>query len=139
MQSAPPAPLTPSQKLLARQITEAELLRQVRLLAERRQWRLVHFNDSRRQAGGALVGDADAKAWPDVVLIPIPANGRHILVRELKGYVSNGKGRGRRLGKMGDLQPEMLAWLTDAGTDARRWTPDDWIRGDIDREMVGAW
>ena len=42
-------------------------------------WRVVHFHDSRREVGGEMVGDSDAKGWPDLTLIR-----DRILYREVK-------------------------------------------------------
>lgn len=61
-----------------------------------------------------MVGDTDAKGWPDLVLVH-PGIGR-ILFRELKS-------------DKGNPTPEQTEWLTvlrTSGLDACVWRPGDW-------------
>lgn len=58
-------------------------------------WLVAHFHDSRRQAGGRLVGDVDAAGFPDLTLTK---NGL-LIFAELKSE----KGR---------LSPQQHDWLT---------------------------
>jgi len=48
--------------------TEAEWLTGVRKMAATCGWKTWHFHDSRRQAGGRLVGDGAAAGYPDLTL-----------------------------------------------------------------------
>jgi len=82
-------------------------------------WNVWHFHDSRKlvtRKNGArfLVGDADAKGFPDLVLAH-----RHravVLFRELKIPPN----------KLTPEQDEALRVLNEAGADAKMWTPKDW-------------
>ena len=58
----------------AKYITEADFQAAVIDLAEAQGWKVAHFHDSRRWVpthfgGGKWVGDAQAKGWPDLVLV----------------------------------------------------------------------
>ena len=72
----------------AKYITEADFQAAVIELAEAQGWKVAHFHDSRRwvpdprhgAGGGKWVGDAQAKGWPDLVLV----RGRVSLFVELK-------------------------------------------------------
>ena len=61
-------------------ISEADFQQAVIELARICGWKVAHFHDSRRQVGDKFVGDADAKGWPDLVLV----RGERLLIRELK-------------------------------------------------------
>ena len=75
-------------------------------------WRVVHFHDSRREVGdGVLVGDSDAKGWPDLTLIR-----DRILYREVK----------TERGRVTKSQDRMLVALLAAGGDAKVWRPSNW-------------
>ena len=74
-------------------------------------WRVVHFHDSRREVGGELVGDSDAKGWPDLTLIR-----DRILYREVK----------TEKGRVTKSQDRMIVSLLAAGGDAKVWRPSDW-------------
>lgn len=97
--------------------TERDFQSQVLDLARRLGWKVTHFHDSRRMVKrngrSFLVGDRDAKGWPDLVLVH-PSRGR-ILFRELKS-------------ETGKLTPEQTAWIDDlkaCGLDAAVWRPRD--------------
>lgn len=61
--------------------SEREWQTEVERLAKRMGWRSWHFNDSRKQVGNKLVGDKDARGWPDLSM----AHPRHGLIfAELK-------------------------------------------------------
>lgn len=96
-------------------VSERDLQSAVIGLARRLGWRVMHLHDSRRQvSGGRVIGDKDAKGWPDLTLVH-PGRGR-ILFRELK----SAKGR---------LTPEQTSWLDTlqaCGLDAAVWRPADW-------------
>lgn len=49
--------------------TESEWLSGVRKMAGKAGWKTWHFHDSRRQAGGRLVGDGAAAGYPDLTLV----------------------------------------------------------------------
>lgn len=92
-------------------VSEREFQAQVIELARQWGWHVVHFHDSRRQSGGAMVGDSDAAGWPDLTLIRERA-----LFRELKKVG----------GKVTPDQERMLERLRHAGCDAEIWRPTDW-------------
>lgn len=95
---------------------QAEIVRLARLFG----WRVMHVNDSRKEVidrkrgVSFLVGDEDAKGWPDLVL----AHPRwHVFaVRELK----------TNKGRTSPAQREWLTLLTLCGIDAGEWRPRDW-------------
>ena len=103
----------------AKYITEADFQAAVIELAEAQGWKVAHFHDSRRWVpdkrhigGGKWVGDAQAKGWPDLVLV----RGEESLFVELK---RDGKG----------LTREQTAWgnaLFNAGLNWQLWRPEDW-------------
>ena len=106
-------------------IAEADFQQAVKELAELNGWKYVHFHDSRRgvpdgRGGHKLVGDKDARGWPDVVLIRERA-----LFRELK---ADGK-------QLTQSQADMIKRMTLAGLDADVWRPADW---DKIAEILGA-
>jgi hypothetical protein len=82
-------------------------------------WLVAHFHDSRRQVGERLVGDADAKGFPDLVLVR-----DRLLIRELKSD----------RGRLSVAQMHWLAALKRAGVDAGVWRPADWR--EIQRELA---
>lgn len=91
--------------------SEREFQGQVIELARQWGWHVVHFHDSRRQSGGAMVGDSDAAGWPDLTLIR-----ERVMFRELKKVG----------GKVTPDQERMLERLRHAGCDAEIWRPTDW-------------
>ena len=93
-------------------VTEAEFQAAVIDLARLCGWKIVHFHDSRRQVGQQLIGDANAKGWPDLVL----ARGGALLFRELKSSK----------GKVTDDQVAWIQVLEGTGADACVWRPEDW-------------
>ena len=57
-------------KLAADYTAEADLLASVMELARACGWTVWHFHDSRRQVGEVTyIGDADAKGFPDLVMV----------------------------------------------------------------------
>lgn len=95
---------------------QAEIVKLARLFG----WRVMHVNDSRREVVDRrrgisfLVGDEDAKGWPDLVL----AHPRwHVVaVRELK----------TNKGRVDPKQREWVELLTACGIDAAIWRPRHW-------------
>lgn len=81
-------------------------------------WFVWHFHDSRREVRKngkrILVGDNDAKGFPDLVLVH-PGRGV-TLFRELKVPPN----------KPTQAQRETLHVLSAAGNNAGVWTPADW-------------
>lgn len=107
--------LTEAERAL-REIPEKTLQADIMELARMTGWRLVHFHDSRRMVtrGGKsfMIGDKDAKGFPDLLLLRPPS----ILVIEVK----------RELGK---VEPEQEAWLQawrDCGVDVIVARPSNW-------------
>lgn len=83
-------------------------------LARKCGWKVVHFHDSRRSIGrGRMVGDSDAKGWPDLVLMH-PGRGV-ILFRELKS----------EKGRPTPEQRDIIDSLRACGMDACVWRPTD--------------
>lgn len=98
-------------------MTEKELQRKVMDLARTCGWHVAHFHDSRRQIPGrGMVGDTDAKGWPDLVLVH-SMSGR-VLFRELKSD--------SRKAKVTADQQTWINVLKSAGLDADVWRPGDW-------------
>lgn len=92
-------------------MTEAELMANVRDLANRIGLRCYHTHDSRRSDAG----------WPDLAVV-----GRRLILRELKT-------------ESGRLRPEQAAWIEDlqnAGVDTGVWRPSDWRSGRIAKELT---
>jgi hypothetical protein len=93
-------------------MTEREFQKAVIRTARQFGWKVWHFHDSRRSIGkGVMVGDTDARGFPDLVLVH-PGTGR-ILFRELKSDT----------GRMTVAQVAALADLSAAGADASVWRP----------------
>ena len=100
---------------MAARLTEEAFQSQVLDLARLTGWKAMHVHDSRREVSRGnvrvLIGDRDAKGWPDLVLV------RHrLIVRELK------VGRNR----LTQEQAEWIERLLRAGVDAAVWRPADW-------------
>jgi len=89
--------LTPQERAW-REVKEKELQADLMKLAKEWGWKPCHFHDSRRMVtrGGKsfMIGDADAKGFPDLVLARPP----EILFVELKA-------------ELGDTSPEQDEWL----------------------------
>lgn len=103
-----------------REQTEAQFQAVVMDVARFNGWRVFHVHDSRREVRpGFLVGDRDAKGFPDLVLLR-----ERLIVRELKTDT-------------GRLRSEQAEWLRRfhlAGVDAAVWRPKDWPR--IEAELA---
>lgn len=104
--------------MTARRNPEREYQAMIMDLARRCGWKVWHFHDSRREVRSngrrKFVGDADAKGFPDLVLVH--AGTGRTLFREIK-VPPNG---------LTADQAEALALLAAAGQDAGVWTPADW-------------
>lgn len=100
-------------------------------LARACQWRVAHFHDSRREVKRSdgstrLIGDKDAKGFPDLVLA---RNGRIVIV-ELKAE----KGR---------LSREQKEWLAALGSPEGNLDPTEiaalLLRASLPRVWVACW
>lgn len=102
--AAPPA-ITEARRALNASTSERAFQQSVVDLAELRQWRAWHDNDSRRNAAGL----------PDLILLRPP----RLLFAELKAE------RGR-------LSAEQRAWLDELGrcpgVEVHTWRPGDWAQ-----------
>lgn len=101
-------------------LSEAQFQAQVIELAERCNWRVAHFHDSRRSIGnGRMVGDSQAAGFPDLVLV---RDGR-LVFAELKRDGQNAT----------EVQEQWLLALSDVEERAGGsvvhvavWRPADW-------------
>lgn len=91
--------------------------------AEHHGWKTAHFNDSRREVVNKrtgerkLVGDKDAKGFPDLVL----CRGLHLVFAELKAE------KGRLSKEQKEWQEALLRVAMDAGhVQVFVWHPSDW-------------
>jgi hypothetical protein len=99
--------------------TEREFQAAVIDLAERAGWLVAHFHDSRRQAGGRLIGDRDAAGFPDLVAV----RRERLVFAELKS-------------ERGKLRPKQADWLRALGqvevslgcsvVETYLWRPSQW-------------
>lgn len=93
-------------------MSESEFLTQVLQLCRLQGWRVAHFRPGRTAKGWRTPCQADAKGWPDLVLV----KGKRVLFVELK----SDKGR---------LAPEQMLWqdaLSRAGQAVLIWRPKMW-------------
>lgn len=105
--------LTPEQVVL-RAVTEAQFQAQVvDLLALNGYDMVMHMADSRKAAGGRMIGDKGTQGWPDLFAIRTSDGDR--LAIELK----------RETGRVRPNQMEWLEALRRAGIDAYLWRPSD--------------
>lgn len=109
-----------------RHISEAEFQNTVIALARQMGWLCYHAHDSRKQVRTkdgeyALVGDADAKGFPDLVLVK-----GAVLFRELKKWD----------GQPTPAQRHWMAALTRCGMDVKVWRPQMW--SEIEKELTGG-
>lgn len=93
-------------------MSEREFLAQVIQFARLLGWKVAHFRPARTAQGWRTPCQADAKGWPDLVLL----RGRSLIFAELK------VGRGR----LSSEQEGWLAGLRGVGMPAFVWTPGDW-------------
>lgn len=93
---------------------QTEVIRLARMLG----WRVMHVNDSRREVRlrgvSYLVGDEDAKGWPDLTLAH--PRWHRLAVWELKSNT----------GRVTPDQKRWLETLAACGVDARVVRPRDW-------------
>jgi len=98
-----------------RAISEKVYQGQITELAERYGWEWRHFKDSRKAVKSGnktfLVGDPEAKGWPDLVLIRVP----ELLIIEVK----------KELGKTTPEQDHWLGLLDACGVETMVARPSD--------------
>lgn len=102
------------------EVSERQFQQAVIQLARHLGWSVWHHHDSRRQAGGRLVGDLDAKGWPDLALAR-----EKLLLRELKA----------EKGRLSWWQQQTFDTLKAAGADVDVWRPSMW--SEIERVLRG--
>lgn len=90
-------------------------------------WDIRHVSDSRKQAGGSLVGDADAADLPDWLCVR-----ERVVFVELKGWQR--RGNGMRQGQPTDGQLQFMTALHDAGAEVYLFWPED--RDEIERVLA---
>lgn len=123
--TAPRAPLVPAGRTPAGtstrrcaalpEMTEAQLLDNVRKLSLLTGWLFYHTYDSRRSDAG----------WPDTVMLNVRQ--RRILFVELKA-------------RKGQLRPMQVVWLqalAEVGMETAVWRPQQWLDGTIERALKG--
>ena len=93
--------------------SEDEFGRHLIAYAQARGWRVAHFRPGRTASGWRTPCSADAKGWPDLILV----RGPRIVAAELKR--DGGK-------KPTPEQTTWLAALRAAGVPAFVWKPKDW-------------
>lgn len=96
-------------------LTEAQLLDNVRKLSLLTGWLFYHTFDSRRSDAG----------WPDTVLLNVRQ--RRILFVELK----------TRTGRLRPMQGVWLTALAAIGMETAVWRPEHWRNGSIERALKG--
>jgi hypothetical protein len=112
-----PTRLTPRTRLL-RSITEQALQDKIIDYARLCGWLVCHFHDSRREVvtdsgRSEMIGDADAKGFPDTVLV----RGDDLVFAEIK----------RETGTVSAEQQVWLDWLGRVpGVSVYVWRPSDW-------------
>jgi VRR-NUC domain len=108
-------------------VKEAEFQSAIMEMARLSGWTVFHHHDSRREVNrnGArvLVGDRDAKGYPDLTLVH--ARRRLVIWREIK----------TERGRLSIAQREWLDVLIAAGFDAKVWRPKD--RVEIESTLTG--
>lgn len=107
--------LTPKERMY-RSIAEKSLMEQFIDLGRTLGWLVCHFHDSRRQVtrNGRtfMVGDNDAKGFPDVFMV----RGDRLMAVEVK----------KELGKTTPEQDEWLRRLAKAGVECHVLRPSNW-------------
>lgn len=107
--------LTPAQRILAAEMSEADLLANLDDACEKLDLRLFHVRDARRQK---------LKDMPDALIV---GDGR-LWLFELK----------KQSGRPTPGQRQILEYLGECGTyRAGLWRPSDWLSGRIDSELRG--
>lgn len=114
-------------------ISEKDFRTKVLALAKECGWRFIYFRPQRSVPAGMskgrpvyfLVGDPNAKGFPDLVLGHPDAG---VIFRELKTEM--------RTSRLEPEQAEWIALLRDGGCDAKVWRPRDWV--EIQQTFLGA-
>ena len=122
--------LTPAQKIIAADMSEKELQKNVCDALERFGWLWYHTYDSRRSHGG----------FPDICAV----RNKRLIFAELKGYDKRG-----RLGKMSSEQTVWKQFIVlaqqseppriDDAQSYYLWTPDQWMSGEIEEALRVVW
>jgi hypothetical protein len=110
----------------AEAMSEAKLQTAVLQLARFLGYKAWHFHDSRVQRGGRLVGDRDAKGFPDTVLVSVmPPRVIYAELKKQKAYLTK-------------EQKAALSALGQAGQETHVWRPLDYLDGTIEAVLRNA-
>jgi hypothetical protein len=107
--------MTGALDIIAKGMTEDDLLTGVMQLLTLRRWLWTH---SRRSDRAILQGDP---GFPDIIAVRPP----RLLAIELKSA----------RGRVGPMQPEWLDRLQKSGAESYVWRPTDWLSGEIERVL----
>lgn len=101
-------------------MTEAELMNAIIEAARLLSWKCAHFRAARTAGGWRTPLQADAKGWPDLVM-----------VRDRVVFAEVKVGRGR----LSAEQEAWFGWLEAAGCELYLWREHDWLEGRIDQVL----
>lgn len=105
--------------LIAKSMSEAELLANVIDAAQKLGFMVAHFRPAKTAQGWRTAVQGDGKGFPDLVI----ANGKHVVFAELK----SSKGR---------VETPQREWLdaTQVGYQCQSflWRPEHWMSGEIE-------
>jgi hypothetical protein len=119
-------------RLLARDMTEAELVNRIVEHCRGTGWLVMHQRPAVNRSGRWSTPIQGVKGFPDLVLAPTPRGPRKPLTPRLGVLIVECKT------EKGRLEPEQIRWrdaLLAAGADWRLWRPMDWLSGHIERVL----